>query len=127
MKRRVRLTESDLHRIIKESVKRILRESDYDDYFDWAEKSNASPEEIKTAGQRHDSRIPSIYDDYDKLERRQKNNERYRKQIEHGHITPSKMRDYQKFDIKNDRSGGKLLTNKLRKALRPRLSWLNKG
>lgn len=28
MKRRVRLTESDLHRIVKESVNRILRESD---------------------------------------------------------------------------------------------------
>ena len=27
MKRRIRLTESDLHRIIKESVKRILKES----------------------------------------------------------------------------------------------------
>ena len=30
MKRRIRLTESDLHRIVKESVKRILREGKYD-------------------------------------------------------------------------------------------------
>jgi hypothetical protein len=29
MKRIIRLTESDLHRIIKESVKRILREEDF--------------------------------------------------------------------------------------------------
>ena len=28
MRRRIRLSESDLHRIIKESVKRILREED---------------------------------------------------------------------------------------------------
>lgn len=35
MKRIVRLTESGLHRIVKESVKRILREglNDYDYYF----------------------------------------------------------------------------------------------
>ena len=97
-----------------------INESDYNDFFDWAKNSNTSPEEIEAAGQRHDSRIPSIYDDYDKLERRQKNNERYRKQIEHGYITPSKMRDYQKFDIKNDRSGGKLFTDRLMKGLIPK-------
>lgn len=33
MKRRVRLTELDLHRIVKESVKRILRENWEDDYW----------------------------------------------------------------------------------------------
>ena len=32
MKKLVRLTEGDLHRIIENSVKRVLRESDYDDY-----------------------------------------------------------------------------------------------
>ena len=32
MKQRIRLTEQDLHRIIKESVKRILRESEYDPF-----------------------------------------------------------------------------------------------
>ena len=32
MKRTIRLTESDLHRIVKESVKRILRESDIPRY-----------------------------------------------------------------------------------------------
>lgn len=31
MKRKIRLTESDLHRIVKESVNRVLRESEYDD------------------------------------------------------------------------------------------------
>ena len=31
MKKIVRLTESDLHRIIKESVNRIIKESDYMD------------------------------------------------------------------------------------------------
>ena len=30
-KRIIRLTESDLHRIVKESVNRILKENDYDD------------------------------------------------------------------------------------------------
>jgi len=34
MKRRIRLTESDLHRVIKESVKRILRE-EYKDPFNF--------------------------------------------------------------------------------------------
>ena len=29
MKRKVRLTESDIHRIVKESVKRVLREGKY--------------------------------------------------------------------------------------------------
>ena len=32
MKRRIRLTEGDLHRIVANSVKRILRESDAEDY-----------------------------------------------------------------------------------------------
>ena len=32
MKRVIRLTENDLHKIIKESVKRILRESDETKY-----------------------------------------------------------------------------------------------
>ena len=31
MKRRIRLTENDLHRIIKRSVNRVLREAEYDD------------------------------------------------------------------------------------------------
>ena len=40
MKQRIRLTESDLHRIVKESVKRILREDewqepDYSAYGKW--------------------------------------------------------------------------------------------
>lgn len=33
-KKLVRLTESDLHRIIKESVNRILMESEFDELFD---------------------------------------------------------------------------------------------
>lgn len=37
MKRKIRLTESDIHRIVKESVKRVLREDsrdiDDDNYF----------------------------------------------------------------------------------------------
>ena len=32
MKRKIRLTEQDLHRIVKESVKRVLRESEFDDF-----------------------------------------------------------------------------------------------
>lgn len=38
MRKRVRLRESDLHRIVKESVKRVLRESEFDD-FDYDEKA----------------------------------------------------------------------------------------
>lgn len=35
MRKLVRLTEGDLHRIIENSVKRVLRESDYDDYDEY--------------------------------------------------------------------------------------------
>ena len=43
MKRKIRMTESDLHRIVKESVRRILKESDeeeefYDDFGNEEEK-----------------------------------------------------------------------------------------
>ena len=36
MEKRIRLTESDLHRIVKESVKRVLRESD--GYMKWSKR-----------------------------------------------------------------------------------------
>ena len=39
MKRRVRLTEGDLHRIVKESVNRILTELDWKTYASAAKKS----------------------------------------------------------------------------------------
>ena len=39
MKHRVRLTESDLHRIVKESVKKILKENGYG--FDWGNGNGA--------------------------------------------------------------------------------------
>lgn len=68
----IRLTESDLHKIVKESVNKILKESNYNNYFDWANRSGASDDEIEAAGQRHDSRIPSIKEPTDKLARREK-------------------------------------------------------
>ena len=34
MKQKIRLTESDLHRVIKESVKRVLREGHNEDYME---------------------------------------------------------------------------------------------
>ena len=71
-KKLMRLTEQDLHRIVKESVEKILSESDYDNFFDWENNSSASPEEIEAASQRHDSRIPSIKEPTDKLARREK-------------------------------------------------------
>ena len=37
----IRLTESDLHRIIKESVNRILKEEDYETYVDKLRRQNA--------------------------------------------------------------------------------------
>lgn len=36
MKRRIRLTESDLHKIVKESVKRVLKEG----YWDYGQAGN---------------------------------------------------------------------------------------
>ena len=39
MKQKIRLTESDLHRIIKESVKQVLSELDWRTYQSAAEKS----------------------------------------------------------------------------------------
>ena len=71
-KKLIRLTESDLHKIVKESVEKILSESEYDNFFDWVDNSSASPEEIEDAGQRHDSRIPSIKSPTDKLARRER-------------------------------------------------------
>ncbi|MBO7419255.1 MAG: hypothetical protein J6U14_10040 [Bacteroidaceae bacterium] len=41
MKQRIRLTESDLHRIVKESVNRILTELDWKTYQNAARKSDA--------------------------------------------------------------------------------------
>lgn len=38
MKKLVRLTEGDLHRIIENSVKRVLRESVYDDYDEYEDE-----------------------------------------------------------------------------------------
>ena len=37
----IRLTESDLHRIIKESVNRILKEEDYETYIDKLRRQDA--------------------------------------------------------------------------------------
>lgn len=56
MKRTIRLTESDLHRIVMESVKHVLSESNYEDYNDWAKNSNASDKEKEDAGKRQDKR-----------------------------------------------------------------------
>lgn len=72
MKRTIRLTEADLHRVIKESVKRIIRESDYDGYFDWAKNSGASPEDVEDAGQRHDDRLKGNSCHGDKLAYKQR-------------------------------------------------------
>ena len=119
----IRLTESDLHRIVKESVEQILKESNYENYFDWAKRSNASDDEIEAAGERHDSRIPSIYEPDDYLAQRASDNERYKKQVEHGYITPQRMKELQKFNFKNHRSGGKLYTDRLMKALTPNPKW----
>ncbi len=42
MKKIVRLTESDLHRIVKESVKRVLREDNINGYEDGGELFNTA-------------------------------------------------------------------------------------
>lgn len=45
-----------IDRIVRESVKHVLRESDYEDYNDWAKNSNASDKEKEDAGKRQDKR-----------------------------------------------------------------------
>ena len=79
MKKRIRLTEGDLHRIVKESVNRILRENDdYDRmnrYFNGYDMNDyqlikilTQPELYKALGEDFDEveRIFGSYD-YDKL------------------------------------------------------------
>lgn len=46
MKKIVRLTESDLHRIIKESVNRIIKESDYMDDGDLEKQYGKNPDSM---------------------------------------------------------------------------------
>ena len=106
-----------LKRIIKESVKRVLMESKYKHYFDWAQNSNASPDEIEAAGKRHDSRIQSIYEPIDNLERRRDKFKRYQARVDNNRESRHDMMAHKKFDIKNDRSGGKLFTDRLMNAL----------
>lgn len=44
MKQRIRLTESDLHRIIKQTVKRVLRETrDFEEFDDEFVDKNGNP------------------------------------------------------------------------------------
>ena len=50
MKKIVRLTESDLHRIIKESVNRIIKESDYMDDGDLEKQYGKNPDSMYTYG-----------------------------------------------------------------------------
>lgn len=45
-----------IDRIVRESVKHVLSESDYEDYNDWAKNSNASDKEKEDAGKRQDKR-----------------------------------------------------------------------
>lgn len=105
-----------LQRIIKESVQRVLRESKYEHFFDWAENSNASPEEIEAAGKRHDSRL-SIYNPIDNLEQRRDAFQRYQARVDNNQESRQRMINNKKFDIKNDRSGGKLFTDRLMNVL----------
>ena len=48
MKQRIRLTESDLHRIVKESVNKILKESNYNNYFQGLSTDEGFPYMIVT-------------------------------------------------------------------------------
>lgn len=50
MKKKVRLTESDLHRIVKESVKRILRETQYMDDGNLEPQYDKNPDSMWTYG-----------------------------------------------------------------------------
>lgn len=65
MRHRIRLTETDLHRIIKESLKHILNEK-YSDYFDY-----------KRCGKKNKK-----YSDYDNYERYRKNQDEAPNKIE---------------------------------------------
>ena len=72
MKKRVRLTESYLHRLVKESVKKVLRESD-DDYKStgWADKDgeirkNPKNGHVKRFAKKANwNRIPDKVGDYE--------------------------------------------------------------
>ena len=59
MKRRIRLTEGDLHRIVKESVNRVLRETSERD----AELAQAMRDNGITPNQYYET-----YSDYDDME-----------------------------------------------------------
>ena len=66
MKRKVRLTESDLHKIVKESVSRMLKESSYDSMgnFDQESHNNDNRErltdELKKIGHEMSQSINTI-------------------------------------------------------------------
>lgn len=51
MKKIIRLTEGDLHRIVKESVQRILKESDYMDDGNLEQQYGKNPDSMWTYGQ----------------------------------------------------------------------------
>lgn len=61
MKRRIRLTEDDLHRIVKESVERILREGDINspearNYYGVGEPGQGWTPEYREAQNKHQQR-----------------------------------------------------------------------
>ena len=77
----IRLTESDLHRIIKKSVNRVLREAKYgdwrDDYESWINYNGDDKEEGQTLNRAWNDALKSQYTD--RAERMKELNDHYRK------------------------------------------------
>lgn len=103
MRRTIRLRESELKRMIAESVRRVLNESDYDGYFDWPENSGASDDEIETAGKKHDERKKGNSFQGDKLAYRQHAYQMFKDRGENS----ERQKDFKKATIKRQRNGWK--------------------
>ena len=62
MKRRIRLTESDLHRIVEESVKRIINEADFDRQ-EFANQMAAGVLDVNMVNGHRNGSLNRVYDD----------------------------------------------------------------
>ena len=66
MKKLIRLTESDLHRVIKESVKQCLTELDWRTYANAAKKRDAQIQQLgRNATDKGGNRLSRLRDDLD--------------------------------------------------------------
>lgn len=118
MKQRIRLTESDLHRIVKESVKRMLNEIDYSqipmgDYTErnkwWKSQiDNDFPNHGLTNNRDWQSAYNTLVQDKEKQQREQRKAEREQRKAERGHgFSQREMED--RSDYIKERKQAKML------------------